>query len=104
MVWLIGFCLVFLCLVAGVWLLKLFGELLRALLFGVAGGLKLFGQIVYWFWRKIWRLVRGIVRRAAPALGWLLEWICVGLGIAGIWIWFHCRRLYVRREVKARSK
>jgi hypothetical protein len=86
-----------------VWLGKLLAEIANALVFGVIGGFKLTVAILFWFAHKMARLARWLMRRAAPLIGRVLEDICVYVGIALIWLWFHFRRLYVRRELKARK-
>jgi hypothetical protein len=91
-----------------VWLLKLLAEIANALAFGIAGGLRLTGRLFYScaLWLG-WALIFGVRewrRTVWPALCRGVEWICVWFGIAVMWTGFHARRLYVRRELKARKK
>lgn len=87
-----------------VWLFKLAAEIANALFFGVLGGIRLTVQLTWWCVRKCWRLVRWLVKRAAPAIGRALEEIAVWLCVAWLWSSFHARRIYVRRELKARKR
>lgn len=105
---LIVFALLLFCLCAFVWLGKLVVEVINALVFGVAGGVKLFGRIVWCALRwsalaALW-LVRVANRYVWPALGRLFDWLCIHAALVYLRLAHWAHRAYVRSELNARGK